>query len=277
VGIKVIDRLAAKSNIRSAGRDGQSGTPAPNLIQAGRPKGFPGNSRQPAQRAPALVPANPAWADYPNCVVKAYDALHPRSALKRLSSKDKFWIWVHLEGFAEDKNRSRKTRKTRFPQQLEHAARAGLDALRLAMEIEKILKKDYGEPFNRSLRNSRHLPAFLLSFAKTFSPIYMLGATESRREHALIDLQLIYVCHFVRIKTGAWHDEQVATLLQTMRSEQDDFSADAIRKKRKRFQSEHPEFFLGIAAILKRKHEPPSFWDQVAAGVALGEKPISQS
>jgi hypothetical protein len=269
----VIDRLAAKSNIRRAGRDWQRGTPAPNLIQAGRPKGFPGNSRQPAQGAPVLARGNPARASAHDPLKEAYDALPPKCALKGLAAGDKAKIWAFLTIFAENKECP-----PRFPylQEQERAARAGVDALRLAIEIEEVLKKDHGEVLNRRLRNSRHLPAFLVSFTKAVSPIYTLGATESRREHALIDWPLIYVCHFIRLKTGAWHDEQVADLLRTMRSDRDDFFGDAIRKKRRRFKSEYPVFFAGIEDLVRRRHAPPSFWDQVAAGLAFGEKPMSQ-
>lgn len=42
------------------------------------------------------------------------------------------------------------------------------------------------------------------------------------------------------MRTGTWSDGALAELLQTMRSEDDDFSEGAICKKRERFKTDYP-------------------------------------
>jgi len=177
-----------------------------------------------------------------NMVREAFRHLGPRNRLRKLADEDKGTLFTLLE------LHSRKRHWDELSEPWENAAKAvaeaGTIAARLQVDVFEKLATSLG-PFLDPYRSAPHRLAALsrmlgiLITLETGKPGHK-GRTARTR-------LLIAASEFVRLKTGRYHDEHLAELMQAVGPRHlgtgEDFSGESISKHRKRMQENYPEIY----------------------------------
>ena len=175
-------------------------------------------------------------------VREAFRNLGPRNPLRKLADEDKGNLFILLE------LHSRKRHWDELSEPWENAAKAvaeaGTIAARLQVDVFEKLATSLG-PFLDPYRSAPHRLAALsrmlgiLITLETGKPGHK-GRTARTR-------LLIAASEFVRLKTGRYHDEHLAELMQAVGPRHlgtgEDFSGESISKHRKRMQENYPEIY----------------------------------
>jgi hypothetical protein len=179
---------------------------------------------------------------------EAFENLHDGNPLKHMGEEDQELVcgWPMLfvrerDGLDDHLHR------------IEQAAQIASDAVELATRMQKLFLRnplpEDENPLPGGLSAEHHdLPARLHSFANGVNGVRQwtdhFGKTAVKRQRVRRDLLLVGASEWVKSKTGTWNDEHLAELLQSISFDLEDFSGDAIRKRRERFKQDYPKLYL---------------------------------
>lgn len=182
---------------------------------------------------------------------KAFAALGPRNPLQQLSAEDKQLLWNMLFFYA-----FMKLAGHRWPnaEPFERVARTTRDAAKFAAKLEAdVFQGPLAKELQPYFSGFEDLPKVLRAFANRVGEILDLLGKPGRQGELQINRRLVIASEFVRLRTGSYHDEHVAELLQGIRLQNEpDFSGDAIHKKRNYLKRKHPAFYQSIKEELAK-------------------------
>jgi hypothetical protein len=173
---------------------------------------------------------------------KAFAHLAGDNPLGRLAPRDRIYVWALLLLYAGEKG-SKSSRNYFEP--LEKVHKLAADAAKLAKGIEsEIFGGSLSEvllPFSAKFKN---LPTDLADFSTRLGDTASAVGRRGHQQKVFKNLSLIEASEFTRLKTGQHYDEHLAELFQATaagrRELSEDFSGDAIRKKRVYMAKNYP-------------------------------------
>jgi hypothetical protein len=180
---------------------------------------------------------------------KAFQHTGPRNPLNRLSEVDKSLVFSLLTVYAFELQYGGKP--DRFVKFCEQAARTAVDALALAKQLQlHVFRGESAKPLRPFIGDFQDLPLQLGAFANRLGSLMNVLGKPGHKARALRNRLLVEASEVVKLRTGGYNDEHLAELFQAIRMDHknrsdnpDDFSGDAIRKKRENFKKTHPVLY----------------------------------
>jgi hypothetical protein len=176
-------------------------------------------------------------------VRKAFAQTGPSNPLRKLSGPDKEVLYALLGTYAVMAD-SRK--KFVVGELWEDASKIAKQSKALATRIEDyIFHGPSGQAFAQHFLGYRHLPKELSSFSNELDKKANALGKPGHKATMLSTSKLVMASEFIRRKTGDYQDEHIAELYQAIcdRDSSDDFSGDAIRKKRASLRQRNPALY----------------------------------
>jgi len=173
--------------------------------------------------------------------LEAFQELGPKNPLRRLDTRDQEFLWALLEVyfFAAAQPSDPKLEIELGSQ----AARTARDVMKLAQRLEDdIFRGPLSDELRPFLSQFENLPQVLRIFAGNVGAVLGWVGKPGRKSGLFQNQFLVTVSEFVRLKTGGFHDEHLAELIQGLggRDQDSDFSGEIIRKKRGYLQKSYP-------------------------------------
>ena len=182
-------------------------------------------------------------------VRKAFAQTGPRNPLQKLSGPDKKVLYALLRQLC---GYGKPAHKVRCGRALEDASKIAKQSKALATRIENyIFHGPSGQAFAQHFLGYRHLPRELASFSHELDKWANALGKPGHKATMLSTTTLVVASEFVRRKTGNYQDEHIAELYQAICDTglSNDFSGDAIRKKRVSLQQRNPALYAHAKSI----------------------------
>ena len=182
-------------------------------------------------------------------VKKAFAQTGPRNPLKKLSGPDKKVLYALLCIYAVMADPRKKFVVAGL---WEDASKIAKQSKALATRIENYIFHGLsGQAFAQHFLGYRHLPRELSSFSHELDKKANALGKPGHKATMLSTSTLVMASEFVRRKTGNYQDEHIAELYQAICDTglSNDFSGDAIRKKRVSLQQRNPALYAYAKSI----------------------------
>lgn len=168
---------------------------------------------------------------------RAFNEAGPENPLQRMAQRDRHYLIAIFTLFA----RSRGGIVIPSLLELEEADRIASDAGKLAVRIrDTVLCGQVGE-LDDFPRRFHGLPQLLEQFSDYLSALLGPLGKPGQKQKILLNRLVVTASEFVKLRTGSYNDEHLAEVLQTILDDPDeDFSAQAIRKKREQTRRSYP-------------------------------------
>jgi hypothetical protein len=220
-------------------------------------------------------------SDIAKRVREAFENTHPRNPLNKLQEDDKCLLWAWLTVYSSCEVKPKK--RSDFVNRLEQTTKMAADAAALGRRIQtEVFQGEFAESIGPLLVGFKDLPLRLHAFASRLGGLFGVFGKPGHKGRMLNNQPLIMASEFVRLRTGGYYDEQLAELYQAISVEPEsssdtpeDFSGDAIRKKRENFQENYPFLYRqAMNEVLRRaglrKEEKARGMDVLGAAFASG-------
>jgi tellurite resistance protein len=182
-------------------------------------------------------------------VAKAFQEIHPDNPLRELNPSERKYLWALL--FFADTVMSPGGGDVIF-KELDRMSKIVSDAAKLSAKLKSQI---FGGTSSEALRpftvGFEDLPARLTEFSEILGEVLDSTGKRGHKKKALATKYIVQASEFVWMRTGHHYDEHLAELLQPIRkrAEFDDFSGDAIRKRRENLKEHYPMLY---ASALRR-------------------------
>jgi hypothetical protein len=182
-------------------------------------------------------------------VDKAFQETHPDNPLRELNPSERKYLWALL--LFADTAMSPGGGDVVF-KELDRMSKTVSDAAKLSAKLKSQI---FGGPSSELLGpftvGFEDLPAGLTEFSKTVGEVLDSTGKRGHKKKALASAYIVQASEFVWMRTGQHYDEHLAELFQPIRkrAEFDDFSGDAIRKRRENLKEHYPMLY---ASALRR-------------------------
>jgi hypothetical protein len=178
-----------------------------------------------------------------NFVHQSFASLGVRNPLRRLTDTEKTLLVLVLI------SANHKPRGSFFVD-MERMSALAAEAGALGKKIQAdIVRAKFGRDLLTMLPWAAMLPLMLQRFATQFGGLLeSLAGKPGHKSKTAASYQLVSASEFVRTQTGKYLDEQLADLYQAVRQDdslEDEFSGDAIRKKREHLKKTYPVLYRG--------------------------------
>lgn len=178
----------------------------------------------------------------------AFAATGPKNPLRQLEPRDRELLWALLRVYGSRENNSASVPKN----VLEIADATAADARKFAAQLERdLFQSPVRDVLNPFLSGFEGLPNLLRRLSDEVGQLFALVGKPGRKDEVFRNQLLIQASEFVRIKTGKHNDEHLAELFQAIgaRDLGDDFSGEAIRKKRAYLKRQYPILYAETVAM----------------------------
>jgi hypothetical protein len=185
-------------------------------------------------------------------VVNAFRSIGPDNPLKKLNDLDRKYLWALLVIFDHGGRQMRKEEAS--SDSLERLSSITVDAAKLAKSLRSVAFKG---PFSEAIRGAtagyEDLPMRLTRFSERLEKALGSIGKPGHKRKTIAARSLVEASEFVRLKIGQYYDEHVAELFQAISGStlSDDFSGDAIRKKRERLKRQYPVLYANALQSAK--------------------------
>lgn len=178
--------------------------------------------------------------DYRRFVQTAFESLGPDNPLTKLGERERTML-VSLARVADGKS-------VRAFKELEQIGRVAREADALASKLHSIVfGGQYGALLAPFLRGSEGLPLQLEQFSTQLRRTVESLGKAGQKGKVSRSQRIVMASEYVRLTTGAYNDEHFAELLQAVNGidndEINEFSGDAIHKRREHLNKKYPELY----------------------------------
>jgi hypothetical protein len=214
--------------------------------------------------------------DRANAVKKAFEDIGPTNPLRRLGETDKHILWSLLTIYAFE--RELKGGGNRVVKVLEEAAKTATDAAALSKRMQsQVFTGGLAAPLKPFIGGFQDLPFRLAAFAGRLGNVMNSLGKPGHKDRMFRNRVLVEASEFVRSRTGGPNDEHLAELFQAINRAtnlMEDFSGDAIRKKREHFIRTYGLAYRHLVNQVQRRYKLPGADSNAASRGPMAISPV---